>query len=539
MSLSDSNHPRQSSPKPRLNAPNHGCLGKTSEMRVDSKGEEWLQIMANCHQFEMTVQEALHLEHSTLKRTFLRMKTLPLVEATPEQLPLISQNRFGVEVICGAAGSGKTSTALLRLRSLCYMFAEHHERKEILSPVKILVLTFNRTLAGYISSLAAHQIEKGLNISLEIDTFSHWAISNLGAQIVQQKKAYDILNNLALQLGALTPEYIIKEVEYLLGRFEPENLENYIAFERTGRGVLPRVDRSLRRRILDEVVTPYLDWLDEQGTRDWNELSISMARDIEPLGYDIIVVDESQDFSANQLRAIKHHLAPDHTITFVIDTVQRIYARGFTWAEAGFDVRPERIHPLYTNHRNTVEIAEFAAGILNGVGIEGDGALPNLDAASEHGPAPHVLLGRYSNQATWAANYIKKNVNLNKESVAFLKPQAGKWFDQIRMTLDSYNINYVDITRERDWPEGIENVALSTFHSAKGLEFDYVFIIGFNEENTYFVEEEFDDQVLVLRRLLAVAVARARKAVVIGYKPGEESKLTRYFSPKTFTQEAV
>ncbi len=467
------------------------------------------------------------------------MKTLPLVKATPEQLPLISQNRFGVEVICGAAGSGKTSTALLRLRSLCYMFAERHQRKEILEPVKILVLTFNRTLAGYISSLAEHQIEAGLNVSLEIDTFSRWAISNLDVKVVQQNIARDFLIGLASRLGVLTPEYIVKEVDYLLGRFEPESLDNYITFERTGRGVLPRVDRNLRRRILDEVVVPYIDWLEAQGAKDWNELSISMARDIHPIGYDIVVVDESQDFSANQLRAIRHHLSPDHTITFVIDTVQRVYARGFTWAEAGFDVRPERIHPLYTNHRNTVEIAAFAAGILNGVGVDGDGALPNLSAAAERGPQPHILLGKYSNQAKWVANYIRDGINLKSESVAFLKPQAGKWFDQIRSTLDSYDLEYVDITREREWPEGPENIALSSFHSAKGLEFDYVFIIGFNEENTHFADEEFDDQVLVLRRLLAVAVARARKAVFIGYKPGEGSQLARYFVPGTFTQEVV
>lgn len=481
----------------------------------------------------------LPVSELNLKWTFYKMKTLPLVKATPEQLPLISQNRFGVEVICGAAGSGKTSTALLRLRSLCYMFAERHERKDIPEPVKVLVLTFNRTLAGYISALAEYQVEKGLNINLEIDTFSRWAISSLDAKVVQQKIAQDVLTGFAVGLDVLAPEYILKEVDYLLGRFEPENLENYITSERTGRGLLPRVDRNLRRRVLDEVVYPYLNWLSGQGAKDWNGLSVSMARDIESIGYDVVVVDESQDFSANQLRAINHHLARDHTITFVIDTVQRIYARGFTWSEAGFDVRPERIHSLYTNHRNTVEIAAFAAGILSGVGIDGDGALPNLNAASVHGDLPQVLLGKYSDQAEWAAKYIKRYVNLNDESVAFLKPQAGKWFDQIKTTLDRHDIDYVDITREREWPDGPENVALSTFHSAKGLEFDYVFIIGFNEENTHFAEEEFDDQVLVLRRLFAVAVARARKAVIIGYKPGEGSHLVKFFSHGTFSQEVV
>jgi hypothetical protein len=43
-----------------------------------------------------------------------------------------------------------------------------------------------------------------------------------------------------------------------------------------------------------------------------------------------------------------------------------------------------------------------------------------------------------------------------------------------------------------------------------------------------------DDQQSVLRRLLAVAVARARKVVVIGYKPGEESRLVDFFKLGTY-----
>lgn len=57
------------------------------------------------------------------------MKNLPVIQATPEQLALVSRTKLGVEVICGAAGSGKTTTALLRLRSLSYMFHERHIRK--------------------------------------------------------------------------------------------------------------------------------------------------------------------------------------------------------------------------------------------------------------------------------------------------------------------------------------------------------------------------------------------------------------------------
>ena len=93
---------------------------------------------------------------------------------------------------------------------------------------------------------------------------------------------------------------------------------------------------------------------------------------------------------------------------------------------------------------------------------------------------------------------------------------------------------YVDITRQGEWPDGVQNIAFSTFHSAKGLEFDHVFILGLSNENTAHGEDALDDQLTTLRRLLALAVARARQTVCVGYKPGEESDLVGYFAMGTF-----
>lgn len=36
------------------------------------------------------------------------------------------------------------------------------------------------------------------------------------------------------------------------------------------------------------------------------------------------------------------------------------------------------------------------------------------------------------------------------------------------------------------------------------------------------------------RRLLAMAITRAKKAVIVGYKPGEESQLVGFFRTGTF-----
>src|SRR2546423_987008 len=105
------------------------------------------------------------------------MKPLGLVPATPEQLTVIEDATPGYWLIRGAAGSGKTTTALLRLKFLVRLWRERRKDLGIEDPVRVLVLTFNRTLRGYIENLAEQQIALGADVSLEVETFSHWAMS--------------------------------------------------------------------------------------------------------------------------------------------------------------------------------------------------------------------------------------------------------------------------------------------------------------------------------------------------------------------------
>src|SRR5690606_10262352 len=98
--------------------------------------------------------------------------------------------------------------------------------------------------------------------------------------------------------------------------------------------------------------------------------------------YDVVVVDETQDFSANEIRAIMNQLAPEHTATFVLDTTQRIYSRsGFSWQEVGIHLRPENSFRLKINYRNTKQIARFAASLLEDVDTDSDGTLPDFESA--------------------------------------------------------------------------------------------------------------------------------------------------------------
>lgn len=461
------------------------------------------------------------------------MQTLKRVTPTAEQLPLISRTRPGIEVIRGAAGSGKTTTALLRLRSLASFYLSRKERTGDDSPVRVVVLTYNRTLKGYVSRLVAEESGDFSNVHVTVDTFAHWAWTMLDEPSMLSDREY---RNTIQALGdnlPLTPEFLLDEIDYVLGRFLPNDLQDYLATTRVGRGLTPRVDVSLRKRVLDEVVVPYQNWKKESGLLDWNDLAVQLASNQQGSPLDVVIADETQDFSANQIRAIIAQLADAYNVTFVMDAAQRIYARGFTWREAGAQI--QQSHKLDQNYRNTVEIARFAASLLTSLTVEDDGALPNFETCVRRGPKPRVLRGTFSSQMAYALEQIR-HIDLAEQSVAFLHPAGGGWFDYTRNALLKSDYGFVELTRRSDWPEGPENIALSTLSSAKGLEFDHVFVLGLSAETMHHGEEDDDDRLSMFRRLLAMGVGRARQTVAIGYKPGEASRLLDFLDPATFEE---
>nr|WP_051222091.1 3'-5' exonuclease [Neptunomonas japonica] len=257
--------------------------------------------------------------------------------------------------------------------------------------------------------------------------------------------------------------------------------------------------------------------------------------EVEPQNYDIIICDEVQDFTANQIRAVKNHVAEISSLTFIVDTAQRIYARGFTWAETGITIMPNNSFRLGRNYRNTKQIAAFASSLVEGIPTDSDFTIPDFNSAANEGSQPILIEGRFNNQVEYAINFIKHDVDLSCESVAFLHPKGRGWFKHLEIKLKASNLNYIDITRLEDWPEGEENIALSTLHSSKGLEFDHVIILGLSNECMPAILEDHSDQRLIQsRKLLAMGVGRAKKTVIIGYKPDDKSEIIALFNPATY-----
>ena len=104
-------------------------------------------------------------------------------------------------------------------------------------------------------------------------------------------------------------------------------------------------------------------------------------------------------------------------------------------------------------------------------------------------------------------------------------PKRRKDIDQLKSIMDGYEDlqSFIDDTtldppeEEAATGKGTSRLVLSTIHSAKGLEFEAVFVIGLSEGRFPHASAVFGEQWEEERRLLYVAATRARKYLYLTY----------------------
>lgn len=280
---------------------------------------------------------------------------------------------------------------------------------------------------------------------------------------------------------------------------------------------------------VDELPLKALDWLATPAGIAWTKT----------LRW--IFIDEFQDINDTQYNFIRalHH--PGAAVTIVGDDAQNIYS----WRGSCVDhiLNFHQKYPdvadyqLSTNYRSSAAIVAVANSIMRWIPTlphkELMGAAPT--AFQGERPAVHYF-ARTSEEREWvteaAANAAAAAPGHNTTVILSKFNSVLYGYEAALLKL---GVRCRFVSGEEDTAAaaaaateaggGKPTVYLSTFHGAKGLEWDNVFLVRMNDE--VFPQQKDEDGILQERRLFYVAVTRARRSLTFTYSRQERS-LSRF-----------
>lgn len=473
----------------------------------------------------------------------------PVKELTDEQMKAIKLPATGPTQIKGVAGSGKSTIALYRGK---YLLETHSHLQDL----NVIIFTFNRSLASYLR--AARGGMKGIDVKdsggnakgtistgqdVTVKNFHKWAYDFLKKrgywgrwELADSKRFFECIDRAIAHLKRCNyvisnkySEFYKEEFSFIKGRLF-RNRQEYLDTPRTGRGKNNRVTYE-EKKILWEAFEVFQEEMIARGLCDFDDyahflLEELYAQNCQPQ-YTHVLVDEAQDLSKAEVLAISK-LVKSHTnsISIIADAAQRIYKSGFTWSEVDINVKGGRTKELRSNYRNTVQIANAAQSLLQNEADRTE--FTELEASVRNGHRPIIayctdiddqLQYVYDQMRNydWKANSTVILTRNRKSVLAILKR-----LDQNGFEAEEIKKDFTDFSAER--------IRVCTMSSAKGLEFDYVFILDLNDRIIPFPQgsNKRDDayHISTERRLLYTAMTRASKMLFMV----AHGKPTRYLS---------
>jgi superfamily I DNA/RNA helicase len=240
--------------------------------------------------------------------------------------------------------------------------------------------------------------------------------------------------------------------------------------------------------------------------------------------YDAILVDEGQDFNSGMLKVV-FSLLNDETnnLTVALDEGQNIYGCDLSWQEKG-EKYPAHVESISKVYRNTVEIRDFAQKFISK--SVGDYAEMGSTYCDVHGPKPEFKrLESYEQITAFVADTIKTlseqgEYPLSEMAILYARRSLKESDNSLipKMFADGLEAKGImsswiseDYRAKRSYDITTETISISTIHSAKGLDYACVFLVGLDQLEPGIWSE---DQI---RRLVYVAITRARHRLFIPY----------------------
>lgn len=504
-------------------------FGKKDEEEIDT--EDFDAALNNIN----TQQKFIVLDDEDGQEELKEILAAPLekwrVFLHPTQRKIVEKNFNGPARVLGGAGTGKTVVAMHRAKWL----AENVFNK---SNEKILFTTFTRNLAEDIKSNLRKICSPEIMKRIDVVNIDAWIIDFLRKHNYNYKVIYgkelEKLWERALTMASSevkVPESFYKEEwEKVVIPNDVTTKSEYIKVARLGRGI--RLDRKARILVWN-VFEEFKTLMNEAGVRDADtammEARILLQSYGKILPYKSVIVDESQDLGMQAFKLIRQIAGEEHKndIFIVGDTHQRIYSNKVVLSKCGINIRG-RSHRLKINYRTTEETRAWAFNLLNGIKFD------DLDNGEEdnkgykslvHGPAPQVVNFKNINEEV---DYIAKNIKeLEEQGIELnnicLVARTDRQLDMYKELLRDRMIKSYKIHRKEAEDRQNKSIRVATMHRIKGLEFDYVFLVGANDGVVPLrsVIESASDNVIKNQRIIAersllyVAATRAKKSVFV------------------------
>lgn len=449
----------------------------------------------------------------------------------PTQRKIVGKNFNGPTRVLGGAGTGKTVVAMHRAKWL----AENVLNK---NNEKILFTTFTRNLAEDIKSNLRKICPPEVMKRIDVVNIDAWVIDFLKKHNYNYKVIYgkelDNIWSKALTIASsevqVPDDFYKEEWEKVVIPNDITTKSEYLKVARLGRGI--RLDRKARMLVWN-VFEEFKNLMNESGVRDADTAMMEARLLLENYGnilpYKSVIVDESQDLGTQAFKLIRQIAGEEHKndIFIVGDTHQRIYSNKVVLSKCGINIRG-RSHRLKINYRTTEETRTWAFNLLNGIKFD------DLDIGTEdnkgykslvHGPSPEVVnFNNIEEEVDYIAKRIKEleeqGVDLNN---ICLVARTDRHLDMYREFLRDRMIKTYKIHRKEAEDRQNKCIRVATMHRIKGLEFDYVFLVGINDGVMPLrsaIDSASDNviknqRIISERSLLYVAATRAKKAVYV------------------------
>jgi superfamily I DNA/RNA helicase len=259
----------------------------------------------------------------------------------------------------------------------------------------------------------------------------------------------------------------------------------------------------------------YISW--EQMRRQ----ALEVATQLPEKPYQALIVDEVQDLSPVALRFLLKLVQSFQEVYLTGDLSQSIYQRHFSWRQVDADLKVKSRELLGRNYRNTQQIAAACATIMKDTDA-GDVECLVPESCTHQGNVPTLLLVDNQEQRIRAIQDFFTNAarqfRLPIYASAVLCPtkQLG---EEIASQLTNFGMKAEFVTREMlnlNQP----CIKVLTIHSAKGLEFPFVAVVGLREGllphiPPHLPSDEIPAAIDQQRRLFYVGCSRAMRALMV------------------------